>query len=208
MPDQECNLAENGGRRRPPRASRTGLSRLTDFLQLRRDESVPANVLVIDQAAVAARSGRAGRERLEFTIVDTTAFEAAAATGTGTGKTVIVDGVVAKIVGIAAREVPGVFALGGGAGRALGAIREAISGTDPSQGVSITVDETRVAVDISLVVEYPHELQKVADEVRAAITTAILTIVGMQVTAVDVTVKDVHYAATPADEPETPAVQE
>ena len=206
MPDQECNLAENGGRRRPPRASRTGLSRLPDFLQLRRDESVPANVLVIDQAAVAARSGRAGRERLEFTIVDTTAFEAAAATGTG--KTVIVDGVVAKIVGIAAREVPGVFALGGGAGRALGAIREAISGTDPSQGVSITVDETRVAVDISLVVEYPHELQKVADEVRAAITTAILTIVGMQVTAVDVTVKDVHYAATPADEPETPAVQE
>jgi len=175
-------------------------------LQLRRDESVPANVLVVDQPAVAALSGRAGRKRLEFTITDTTAFEAAAATGTG--KTVIVDGVVAKIVGIAAREVPGVFALGGGAVRALGAIREAISGTDPSQGVSITVDETRVAVEISLVVEYPHELQKVADDVRAAITTAIHTIVGMQVTAVDVTVKDVHYASTPADEPETPAVQE
>ncbi|TFB91597.1 Asp23/Gls24 family envelope stress response protein [Cryobacterium sp. HLT2-28] len=138
-------------------------------------------------------------------MVDTTAFEAPEA---GTGKTVIVDGVVAKIVGIAAREVPGVFALGGGAARALGAIREAISGTDPSQGVSITVDETRVAVEISLVVEYPHELQKVADDVRAAITTAIHTIVGMQVTAVDVTVKDVHYAGAPADEPETPAVPE
>jgi len=89
--------------------------------------------------------------------------------------------------------------------RALGAIRDAISGTDLSQGVSIAVDETRVAVEISLVVEYPHELQKVADDVRAAITQAIHAIVGMQVTAVDVTVKDVHYASNTTDEPETPA---
>ncbi|TFC09456.1 Asp23/Gls24 family envelope stress response protein [Cryobacterium algoritolerans] len=136
-------------------------------------------------------------------MVDTTAFETVAASGTG--KTVIADSVVAKIVGIAAREVPGVFALGGGAVRALGAIRDAISGTDLSQGVSIAVDETRVAVEISLVVEYPHELQKVADDVRAAITHAIHAIVGMQVTAVDVTVKDVHYASNTTDEPETPA---
>ena len=98
--------------------------------------------------------------------------------------------------------------MGGGAARALGAIRDAISGTDPSQGVSITVDETRVAVAISLVVEHPHELLKVADDVRAAITDAIHTIVGMQVTAVDVTVKDVHHALSTTDEPENPVVPE
>ena len=162
-------------------------------------------------------------QKPETPITDTTPLNGAASdhaaaadsgTPTGAGKTVIVDSVVAKIVGIAAREVPGVFALGGGAARALGAIRDAISGTDLSQGVSITVEETRVSVEISLVVEYPYELQQVADNVRAAITDAIHTIVGMQVTAVDVTVKDVHHAAanptetTTDDKPETPAVSD
>jgi uncharacterized alkaline shock family protein YloU len=38
------------------------------------------------------------------------------------GKTVISDGVIAKIAGIAAREVTGVHALGGGTVRALGKV--------------------------------------------------------------------------------------
>lgn len=112
--------------------------------------------------------------------------------GTGTGKTVIHDSVVSKIAGIAAREVTGVHALGGGAARALGAIRNAISSTDLSQGVTVEVGETQVAVDISLVAEYPIELQKVADDVRLAVINAIEGLVGMQVTEVNVTVNDVH----------------
>ncbi|HSP51702.1 MAG TPA: Asp23/Gls24 family envelope stress response protein [Cryobacterium sp.] len=116
----------------------------------------------------------------------------------GPGKTVISDGVVAKVAGIAAREVPGVHALGGSAARALGAIREAISGADLSPGVSVSTDDGRASVAISIVVEYPHELQKVAGEVRSAVETAIETIVGMQVTAVDVTVKDVHQTTEDA----------
>ena len=179
------------------------------FSQFGRDESVPANVLVDDRARSPPIPGGHApvpaarpRERLEFTIVDTTAFEAAATTGGG--KTVIADGVIAKIVGIAAREVPGVFALGGNGVRALGAIRDALTGTDLTQGVSIDVDEDRVTVEVALIVEYPHELQTVAAEVRDAITDVILTIVGMQVTAVDVTVKDVHHASANADDdPET-----
>lgn len=118
---------------------------------------------------------------------------------TGPGKTVIADGVVAKVAGIAARQVPGVYALGGSAARALGAIREAFSGADLSPGVSVTTDGGTASVAISIVVEYPHELQKVAGEVRSAVETAIETIVGMQVTAVDVTVKDVHQTTDDAD---------
>ena len=113
----------------------------------------------------------------------------------GPGKTVIADGVVAKVAGIAARQVSGVHALGGSAARALGAIREAISGADLSPGVSVTTQGGTASVAISIVVEYPHELQKVAGEVRNAVETAIETIVGMQVTAVDVTVKDVHQTS-------------
>lgn len=111
---------------------------------------------------------------------------------TSTGTTVIVDAVISKVAGIAARDVPGVFALGGGAARALGALRSAINQTDLSQGVSVEVGDTQVAVDISIVAEYPMPLQTVADNVRASVYNAIETLVGMQVTEVNVTVNDVH----------------
>lgn len=111
------------------------------------------------------------------------------------GTTVITDSVIAKIAGIAAREVSGVHALGGGAARALGVIRDAISGTDLAQGVSINVADSQVAVDISLVANYPFPLHTVAADVRAAVITAIESLVGLQVTEVNVTIKDVHLAS-------------
>ena len=109
-----------------------------------------------------------------------------------TGTTVIVDPVVAKIAGIAAREVPGVYALGGGAARVVGAIRDAMGSTDLSQGVKVEVGETQVAADVTIVVEYPLPLQQVADQVRAAVAAAITDLIGMEVAEINVTVTDVH----------------
>ena len=114
------------------------------------------------------------------------------ATTVATGKTVIVDPVIAKIAGIAAREVPGVFALGGGAARVVGAIRDAMGNTDLSQGVKVEVGETEVAADVTIVVEYPLPLMQVADQVRAAVAAAITDLIGMQVAEINVTVTDVH----------------
>ena len=111
------------------------------------------------------------------------------------GKTKIEDSVVAKIAGIAAREVSGVYALGGGAARAIGAIRDALNSTDHSQGVSVEVGETQVAVDVTIVAEYPTSLQDVADGVRAAVYRAMEDLVGMEVAEVNVTVNDVHIPA-------------
>jgi len=118
------------------------------------------------------------------------------------GATVIVDSVIAKVAGIAAREVPGVYALGGGAARALGAIRDAMNNTDLTQGISVEVGETEVAVEITIVVEYPLPLQVVADDVRAAIYDAITNLVGMEVAEVKVTITDVHIPSQD-DEVET-----
>lgn len=108
------------------------------------------------------------------------------------GKTVIANGVIAKVAGIAAREVPGVYALGGGAARAFGAIRDAMGTTDLGQGVSVEVGETQVAADVTIVADYPVALQKVADDVRTAVYTVIQNLIGMQVTEVNVTINDVH----------------
>lgn len=123
------------------------------------------------------------------------------------GKTVINTGVVAKIAGLALRDVPGVYALGGGAARALGAIREAISSTDHSQGISVEVGESQVTVDLSLVAEYPVPLQQVADDARNAVIAAIETLVGMEVTEVNVTINDVHLPADEADDTAETRVQ-
>jgi len=123
-------------------------------------------------------------------------------TASATGTTVIVDPVIAKIAGIAAREVPGVFALGGGAARALGAIRDAIGNTDLAQGIRVEVGETQVAVDITIVVEYPLPLHVVAGQVRTAVAAAIVQLVGMEVAEINVTVSDVHIPGEDTVEPE------
>ena len=121
-----------------------------------------------------------------------TATPASVISASSVGKTVIDDGVISKVAGIATRSVPGVYAVGGGVSRALGAIRDAMNQTDRRQGVSVEVGETQVAVDITLVAEYPMPLQKVADDVRAAVYEAIQDIVGMDVAEVNVTINDVH----------------
>ncbi|AZZ56313.1 Asp23/Gls24 family envelope stress response protein [Rathayibacter iranicus] len=108
------------------------------------------------------------------------------------GRTVIDDGVIAKIAGLAARDVAGVHALGGGAARAIGAIRTAIGNDDRSQGVKVEVGERQVAADVTIVAEYPAPLQDVAENVRSAVAGAIQHIVGMEVAEINVTVQDVH----------------
>lgn len=130
---------------------------------------------------------------------------AAAATANSSGKTTIEDSVVAKIAGIAAREANGVYALGGGAARVVGAIRDALNTTDLTQGISVEVGEKQVAVDVTIVAEYPASLQKVADDVRASVYRAMESLVGMEVTEVNVTINDVHI---PSEDDETNAPQE
>ncbi|OEI67151.1 Asp23/Gls24 family envelope stress response protein [Curtobacterium sp. ER1/6] len=112
------------------------------------------------------------------------------ASGTA-GKTTIDDTVVSKVAGIAAREVNGVHSLGGGAARAIGALRDAIGQRDHGQGVKVEVGEKQVAADITIVAEYPVSLQQVADGVRSSVARALQQIVGMEVAEVNVTVQDV-----------------
>ncbi|KQO61282.1 Asp23/Gls24 family envelope stress response protein [Curtobacterium sp. Leaf261] len=117
---------------------------------------------------------------------------AASTSQSGSGKTVIDDTVVAKVAGIAAREVSGVYALGGGAARAIGAIRSAIGNEDHGQGVKVEVGERQVAADVTIVAEYPVSLQDVAEGVRKSVGNAIQHIIGMEIAEINVTIQDVH----------------
>lgn len=110
------------------------------------------------------------------------------------GRTVISETAVAKVAGVAARAVDGVYALGTGSARALSAIRDVVGSTDLTSGVRTEVGETQVAVDINLVAEYGIPLQEVANRVRAAVYQAVEALVGLRVIEVNVEVNDVHVA--------------
>jgi uncharacterized alkaline shock family protein YloU len=121
------------------------------------------------------------------------------------GTTTIADGVVQKIAGLAAREVSGVFALGGGAARAFGALRDRIPGATQSvgQGVSVEVGEKQAAVDLDVVTEYGAPIAEVARSIRRNVVNTVEGMTGLQVTEVNIAVNDIHL---PTDD--APAVAE
>ena len=110
------------------------------------------------------------------------------------GKTTIADTVVEKIAGLAAREVSGVHALGGGVARAFGAVRERIPGSKASlsQGVSVEVGERQAAVDLDIVVEYGVEIGELTKAIRRNVISAIERMTALEVTEVNIAVGDVH----------------
>ncbi len=120
----------------------------------------------------------------------------------GHGRTSIADGVVQKIAGLAAREVSGVYALGGGAARAFGALRERIPGSSQSagQGVNVEVGEKQAAVDLDLVTEYGVSIADVAQAVRRNVISSVEGMTGLEVTEVNVSVNDIHLPSDDADQ--------
>jgi uncharacterized alkaline shock family protein YloU len=121
---------------------------------------------------------------------------------TDLGRTTIADTVVAKIAGIAAREVSGVHALGGGAARAVGAIRERIPGgrTNQSLGVSVEVGERQAAVDLQLVAEYGVSIADLAQGIRRNVISSIERMTSLEVTEVNIDVQDVFLESDDQDQ--------
>ncbi|MDO0926646.1 Asp23/Gls24 family envelope stress response protein [Streptomyces sp. TG1A-8] len=118
------------------------------------------------------------------------------------GRTAIADGVVAKIAGMAAREVPGIHNLGAGMARAFGAVRERVpgGGGGVTRGVKVEVGERQAAVDLDVVVEYGVSIVDVAGGVRSNVISAVERMTGLEVVEVNITVDDVHL---PDEEEET-----
>jgi len=114
------------------------------------------------------------------------------------GSTTIADAVVTKIASIAAREVRGVYDLGGGTARAIGGMTRSVGvGDERMQGVGVEVGEREAAVDLTVVVEYGESIPQIADSLRANITRRIEGMTGLTVTEVNVAVNDLYF---PGDE--------
>ncbi|MGW9209701.1 Asp23/Gls24 family envelope stress response protein [Embleya sp. NPDC055664] len=110
------------------------------------------------------------------------------------GRTSIADGVVEKIAGMAAREIPGIHAMGGGFARTYGAVRDRVPGTGRAagRGVKVKVGEKQTAVDLAVVVDYGMDIADVAAQVRANVIDAIERMTGLEVVEVNISVHDIH----------------
>ncbi|GAB2583991.1 Asp23/Gls24 family envelope stress response protein [Streptomyces capparidis] len=111
------------------------------------------------------------------------------------GRTTIASGVVAKIAGMAAREVPGIHNLGAGMARAFGAVRERVpggGGGGVTRGVKVEVGERQAAVDLDVVVEYGASVVDVGRDVRTNVIGAVERMTGLEVVEVNIAVGDVH----------------
>jgi uncharacterized alkaline shock family protein YloU len=123
------------------------------------------------------------------------------------GNTAVADTVVAKVAGIATRELPGVYAMGAGMSRAFGVVRDRIPGvtsTSITQGVTVEVGERQAAIDLDLVVEYGISIPDLAGGVRRNVIDAVERICGLEVTEVNITIGDVHL---PTDEDPDPTAE-
>ncbi|WP_326599337.1 Asp23/Gls24 family envelope stress response protein [Streptomyces sp. NBC_01803] len=110
------------------------------------------------------------------------------------GRTSIAGGVVEKIAGLAAREVPGVYALGGTLSRTLGAVRDRVPGGRPSvsRGVKVEVGQRQTAVDLDVMVEYGVPIMDVARDVRENVIAAVERMTGLEVVEVNISIVDVR----------------
>ncbi|HCG57419.1 MULTISPECIES: Asp23/Gls24 family envelope stress response protein [Brevibacterium] len=121
------------------------------------------------------------------------------------GNTTIAENVVAKLSGIAAREVPGVYSMGTAARRAFDTLTDRIPGsqTNVSGGVSVEKGEKQTAIDLTIVVEYGTSIVDVAEAIRRNVIRAVEQGTGLQVVEVNIEVTDVHLPGDDDDQQST-----
>jgi len=111
------------------------------------------------------------------------------------GTTKIADSVVARIAGIAAREVAGVHDMTStGLGQAFGNITGRVTGQDQQdRGVVVQVGEIECIVDLNIVVDYEASIPQVAMALRRNVSGRIRGMTGLETKEVNINVADLYF---------------
>lgn len=128
------------------------------------------------------------------------------------GQTRIADDVVAKIAGMASREIPGVYAMGTGISRRMGQLRRMIPGgggedQTSTQGVAVEVGEREAALDLDVVTWYGQSIVEVCDEVRNNVIDRVQSMTGLRVVEVNINVDDVFVDSGESSDQQKQRVQ-
>jgi len=119
------------------------------------------------------------------------------------GKTQIADSVVAKIAGLAARAIPGVYSMGTGMARRMGQLKTLMPGSTEAstatQGVSVEVGEREAAIDLDIVTWYGQSIVDVTEAVRRNVSGQVEGMTGLRVVEVNITVDDIFVETDQED---------
>jgi uncharacterized alkaline shock family protein YloU len=124
---------------------------------------------------------------------------------TDAGTTRIADSVVAKIAGLAARDIPGVHSMGTGMARRIGQLKSLVPGggetATAGQGVAVQVGEREAAVDLDLVTWYGQSIVDISDAVRKHVIGQVEGMTGLKVVEVNIQIDDI-YVESQQDQPD------
>jgi len=150
----------------------------------------------LDRAGDAA--GRAYEASREAAGNAVTRIRNNATLAAGRGQTIIANEVVEKIAGIAAREVPGVYDLGGDVARVFSAVKERlhIGEESAAQGVSVKLEGKTAEILVVIVLEFGFQVFSVTEAVREKVISSVENLLGLEVTEVNILVDDVHVPDT------------
>jgi uncharacterized alkaline shock family protein YloU len=148
----------------------------------------------VERASEAVERAAAASGRVASAVVERLRNNAELAVERGT--TSIADEVVEKIAGIAVREVPGVYDIGGDVARVLAGLKERIglgdADDETDRGMRVRLQGRTAQVNVTLVIEYGFVVHSVAEKVRTKVINAIENLLGLEVTEVNILVDDVH----------------
>ncbi len=135
----------------------------------------------------------------------TTPVRTTGSSGVG-GTTKIADSVVARIAGLAAREVPGVHDMTStGLGQAFGGLTGRVTGQDQmDRGVAVQVGDVECIVDLNLVVDYQASIPQVAEAIRRNVSGRLDAMTGLRTKEVNINVADLYFP----DEDQSPQQQQ
>jgi uncharacterized alkaline shock family protein YloU len=156
--------------------------------------TTPSGISAASGAATPSRPDTPRNEATASTRAPATAPGLGSDLETSQGRTTIAETVVSKIAGLATRQVNGVAGFGGGAARAMSAVRERIPGARASstQGVAVEVGERQAAIDLTIVVEYGAAIVELARAIRRNVITSIEQMTGLEVVEVNISVVDLQ----------------
>jgi uncharacterized alkaline shock family protein YloU len=129
---------------------------------------------------------------------------------TDQGRTTIADAVVAKIAGMAAKEINGVHELlPQSVGSAITGLAQRVTGGDTrSYGVNVEVGEREAAIDLRVIMDYGVSIPQVAEAVRRNIIQRIGAMTGLTVREVNIVVNDLFFPEEEVPVAATPPMRE
>lgn len=148
--------------------------------------------------------GAAGPSKLTDRKADADVPEHASVLVSDGGTTIIHHDVVAKIAGMAVREVDGVHALVPfDASQSVSRLASRMVGrTMRDLGIQVEVGATQAAIDVRINTDYGVSIVDIATGIRKNVQSRIESLTGLDVVEVNIEVLDLYFGGD--DEPEAP----